>query len=250
MDRIISRLAVRTEVKGAQKRRQGVVVLFILTGGVQIGKTRWLQALVRDLHAASVASYGVVAPGVWKPLAREESVREKLGIDNILLPQEELIHFARRQDLAKQEGVFDATSQSARAGLKWEIDDAAIEAVNTHFAALALRAQDASQEGGICGGEQSGGADVVAPPFLVPRVVSAGFLVVDELGRLELLGEGGLVQAAALLDRGPTPLAAHALVIVRDSLFEVAHQRFSAQWSDICRIAPDDGAREKILSLY
>ncbi|MEG0027480.1 MAG: hypothetical protein RR753_04800 [Raoultibacter sp.] len=226
------------------------MMLFILTGEVQIGKTRWLQALVRDLRAASVASYGVVAPGVWKPLVRGESVREKLGIDNVLLPQEELIHFARRRDLAQREGVFDATSQSARAGLQWEIDDAAIDAVNAHFAALALRARDVSQEDGICGGEQSGGADVMASSSSVPRVASAGFLVVDELGRLELLGEGGLVQATALLDRGPTPLAAHALVIVRDSLFEVAHKRFSTQWSDICRIAPDDGAREKILSLY
>ncbi len=40
------------------------IVLCILTGDVQIGKTRWLQALVSDLEARGAVCDGVIAPGV------------------------------------------------------------------------------------------------------------------------------------------------------------------------------------------
>ncbi|MEG0776521.1 MAG: hypothetical protein RR381_03535 [Raoultibacter sp.] len=216
-------------------------MLFVLTGDVQIGKTRWLQALTHDLCAKGVLSCGVVAPGVWKPLAEGETEREKLGIDNLLLPQEKLIRFARRNDLAQQEGVFNAASQSAQAGLKWEIDDAAIEEVNAHFAALS---KVADREGvGTVAARQ--GFSTPSTPFS-----SGGFLVVDELGRLELLGDKGLTEAVALLDRGPTPLAEHALIVVRDWFADAACERFSGSWPDIRRISPDDTARDEILSFF
>lgn len=225
-------------------------MLFILTGEVQIGKTRWLQALVRDLRTGGVVSCGVVAPGVWKPLVEGEVQREKLGIDNVVLPQEELIHFARRHDLAKREGVFDAASQSAQAGLKWEIDDAAIRRVDAHFAALA-RAADAGGVGALEGEAAAAGRIFEsATAGVFNRSPSAGFLVVDELGRLELLGGQGLTQAVALLDRGPTPLAEHALIVVRDWLFDIARDHFADFWPTIKRISPDESARKEILSLF
>lgn len=40
-------------------------MLFVLTGDVQIGKTRWLERLVSDLEERRVISYGVIAPGIW-----------------------------------------------------------------------------------------------------------------------------------------------------------------------------------------
>ena len=73
-------------------------MLFILTGDVQSGKTRWLERLVAELAADGVESRGVLAPGVWRlradgddggprPLGSGEGAYEKLGIDNVLLPQ-------------------------------------------------------------------------------------------------------------------------------------------------------------------
>lgn len=58
-------------------------VLFILTGEIQTGKTRWLQGVLGDLSACGVPLRGVVAPGVWTRVGRGF---EKLGIDNVLLP--------------------------------------------------------------------------------------------------------------------------------------------------------------------
>lgn len=82
-------------------------MLFILTGGVQIGKTRWLERLVDDLAHENVTCFGVLAPGVWR-IAEDGAasgqrgsvgVREKIGIDNVLLPHGERIPFAMRRDL-------------------------------------------------------------------------------------------------------------------------------------------------------
>ena len=106
-------------------------MLFLLTGDVQIGKTRWLERLAAELAGDGVPVAGVLAPGVWR--VREphevpgerglagEGRFEKLGIDNVLLPGGERVPFARRRDLALAEGSFDPTSQSASAQLAWEL---------------------------------------------------------------------------------------------------------------------------------
>lgn len=122
-------------------------MLFLLTGDVQIGKTRWLERLAAELAGDGVPVAGVLAPGVWR--VREphevpgerglagEGRFEKLGIDNVLLPGGERVPFARRRDLALAEGSFDPTSQSASAQLAWEIADEAIARVNAHFDRIA-----------------------------------------------------------------------------------------------------------------
>ena len=64
-------------------------MLFLLTGEVQIGKTRWLESLVTELADRGVPCAGVLAPGQWVPSEGEhadENGYEKLGIDNVLLP--------------------------------------------------------------------------------------------------------------------------------------------------------------------
>ena len=78
-------------------------VLFILTGEIQTGKTRWLQGVLGDLSACGVPLRGVVAPGVWTRVGRGF---EKLGIDNVLLPSGEVVHLARRRDLARASGIY------------------------------------------------------------------------------------------------------------------------------------------------
>ena len=71
-------------------------MLFILTGDIQIGKTRWLESTCRKLAADGIPCAGVVAPGVWVPSEHGDANGfEKLGIDNLLLPQGERIPFLR-----------------------------------------------------------------------------------------------------------------------------------------------------------
>ena len=210
-------------------------MLFLLTGEVQIGKTRWLEKLVADLAERGVLCAGVLAPGQWVASAGERADGngyEKLGIDNVLLPGGERVPFARRRDLARADGTFDERSQAARAELAWHISDAAIERVNAHFEKLRFPARaeaDAESE--------------VPPP---PR--QPGLLVVDELGRLEIWRGGGLAEAVALLGEGPTVAFPHALVVVRDYLADDAEALLAEAWPDRMRIAPDKEGQVAVLS--
>lgn len=200
---------------------RGSVMLFLLTGDVQIGKTRWLEGLVEQLEKAGVPVAGVLAPGVWH--TQRTGGFEKLGIDNLLLPERRVVPFARRRDLAQAEGTYDAESQAAAAGLVWHIFDEAIAEVDGHFGRLAQEAAHV-------------------------RGRTPGLLVVDELGRLELLCGGGLQQAVAMLDAGPTQVYPHAVLIVRDILCDRAEARFAGAWGTVQRIAPGDAARDAILT--
>ena len=200
-------------------------MLFLLTGEVQIGKTRWLESLVTELADCGVSCVGVLAPGQWVPAEGEHADAngfEKLGIDNVLLPSGERIPFARRGDLARADGTFDEESQAAKAELAWHIDDAAIDRVNAHFNEIATH------------------ASVAAP----------GLLIVDELGRLEIWRGGGLTSAMALLAQGPTTTFPHALAVVRDYLLDDAEALLAEAWPDRCRIKPNDAAREAILAAF
>lgn len=190
-------------------------MLFLLTGDVRIGKTRWLERVVAELVAEGVPVAGVLAPGVWREGA---DGLEKLGIDNVLLPGGERIAFARRRDLALADGTFDPESQSAAAQLAWRISDDALAWVNVHFDELA----------------QAGGSCVAVRP---------GLLVVDELGRLELEHDRGLTSATALLAAGATDCFPHALAVVRDWLRPRAEARFAPAWGGAQVLAPNDAAR-------
>ena len=76
-------------------------MLYILTGEIQTGKTRWLQGLIDELTQEGVPLEGVLAPGVWRPNPAKPNGFEKLGIDNVMLPGGETVAFARRRDLAR-----------------------------------------------------------------------------------------------------------------------------------------------------
>lgn len=198
-------------------------MLCILTGDVQIGKSRWLQGLVDELVATGVPCYGVLAPGLWVESdgpAADARGFEKLGIRNVLVPGGEEIAFAMRADLADD---AEPCSQSDRAQLGWRISDGALARVNAHFAAL---------------------------PALAARDGRPGLLVVDELGRLELLRGEGLDGAMALLDAGPTRVFPHALAVVRDGLADAAERRFGSLWGGAVRVAPGEAARRQVLELF
>lgn len=200
-------------------------MLFLLTGEVQIGKTRWLESLVAELAERGVPCAGVLAPGQWVPSTgprADANGFEKLGIDNVLLPGGERVPFARRGDLARADGTFDEESQAAKAELAWHIDDAAIDRVNAHFDEITAH------------------ASAVAP----------GLLIVDELGRLEIWRNGGLTSAVALLAQGPTAAFPHALTVVRDYLLDDTEALLAPAWPEIARISPNDAAREAILAAF
>lgn len=204
-------------------------MLFLLTGEVQTGKTRWLESLAADLAGRGVPAAGVLAPGQWVPSAGERADGngyEKLGIDNVLLPDGERIPFARRGDLARADGTFDETSQAARADLAWFIADDAIAQVNAHFDELA---------------RQATGAFAPAHP---------GLLIVDELGRLEVWRGEGLTSAVRLLRRGSTAAFPHALVVVRDYLADDVEALLAPAWPNCTRIAPDATGRAAVLSTF
>ena len=212
-------------------------MLFLLTGEVQIGKTRWLESLVAELGAFGVPCAGVLAPGQWVPSTgphADANGFEKLGIDNVLLPGGERVPFARRGDLARADGTFDEESQAAKAELAWHIDDAAIDRV--HASAAAPVGAKPHSERSAEGAESK-------DPSRAP-----GLLIVDELGRLEIWRGGGLTSAMALLAQGPTAAFPHALAVVRDYLLDDAEILLAEAWPDHCRISPDDTGRAVILS--
>lgn len=201
-------------------------MLYILTGEIQIGKTRWLEQTTNALAKAGVNVSGVVAPGVWKETA---DGFEKLGIDNKLLPTNERVSFARRVDLAQSEGTYDSKSQSAAAQLAWSISDDAIKRVNKHFERIAEQKQTKQklEEGSN---------------------TASSLLVVDELGRLELECDAGLTEAMRLLDKGPTEQFPHALIVVRKGLFETASKRFEPIWNTPVTLSPNTAARETLFA--
>lgn len=256
-------------------------MLFLLTGEVQIGKTRWLESLVAELGDRGVSCAGVLAPGQWVPSEGERADAngfEKLGIDNVLLPDGERIPFARRGDLARADGTFNEESQAAKAELAWHIDDAAIARVNAHFDELAVHADTTMAASGeprfgqsafvpTCRSERSeasaprraacgAGPSPCQPGWISEGMESQdpsptpGLLIVDELGRLEIWRDGGLTSAMALLAQGPTPAFPHALVVVRDYLLDDAEALLAEAWPDRCRIAPDEASREAILAAF
>ena len=221
-------------------------MLFLLTGDAQIGKTRWLEDLCTSLQAAGTCVAGVVAPGQWVPRPEGQPGGkhsfdgagrfEKLGIDNVLLPQGKRIEFARRRDLAADDKAFAEGTQAKAAKLGWAISDTAIAQVNAHFATLAKQA-------GITPADDPAPAQAASETQFIPHAM----LVVDELGRLELLRGCGLTNALAILDAGPTPQFPHAIAVVRETLLDEARRRFKPLWGEPIAISPDNASRELVL---
>ena len=281
-------------------------MLFLLTGDVQIGKTRWLENLCASLQAAGTCVAGVVAPGQWVPRPEGQPGGkhgfdgagrfEKLGIDNVLLPQGKRIEFARRRDLAAKSKAFTEGTQAKAAKLGWAISDTAIAQVNAHFATLAKQASIAPADSGaddptttqaevdtpaatpldngVCppvaaetaaktsplaqinsdeptvaatAAKARGNVLAAAPAANETWLAPHAMLVVDELGRLELLHSCGLTNALAILDAGPTPQFPHAIAVVRETLLDEARRRFEPRWGKAAVIGPDDAARNLVL---
>lgn len=189
-------------------------MLFILTGNIQIGKSRWLERLADDLSRLDVTCYGVIAPGIWVESdtdAVNDQGYEKIGISNILLPDNVTIPFAQRADIARANGTYADLSQAGRIGLGWHIDDTAIARANEHLFSIEKRAEDDRRR---------------------------KLLVIDELGRLELDHESDLIEAMKLLRNGPCAGMEDTLVVVREALADRVESLFAETWGGFLRIAP------------
>lgn len=247
-------------------------MLLILTGDVQTGKTRWLQNAVARLEEAGISCQGVLAPGTW--IEKTDGSFEKTGIDNLLLPDHEIVPFARRADLAQKDGTFDTESQAGRAQLRWHISDDAIARVNGHLRRLRKNNAEPpteSEHENRFGETGARACESPSSPHGIPSespeprqnapVYSSAYspantrmithesarkaiLFIDELGQLELLHSGGLTEAIALLEQGAHSRYEHAVVIARDKfgLPERVKRRFAEKWGGSTRIAPDDDA--------
>lgn len=86
-----------------------------------------------------------------------------------------------------------------------------------------------------------------APAANEAKLAPHAMLVVDELGRLELLRGCGLTNALAILDAGPTPQFPHAIAVVRKTLLDEARRRFEPRWGKATVIGPNDAARKLVL---
>lgn len=190
-------------------------MFYLLTGAVQIGKTRWLEQHVERLCAEGITCYGVVAPGDWVPSdgphANADGL-EKRGIWNVLLPGGERVRFAWRRDLAP-DPQEEAAREADAVGLGWRISDDALAQVNAHLARISAQCAAAPED-------------------------QRALLIVDELGRLELHHQGGLTEAVHLLERGPQGCLQDALVVARDTLAPQVENRFAALWGGCERLNP------------
>lgn len=298
--------AVRLAVVTREKER---FVLFVLTGDIQTGKTRWLAGVLEELERDGVPCAGVLAPGIWRECgfgAAEDGMPvavggeagapaevggesaastaprfEKLGIENVLLPQGEHLLFALRRDLATQDETgrsivdSDATRLLEEAARERLVAGAPVaggaEAVGGMGGVVAGGAKVANGNGPAAGAasqsaaaklgwaiaddaidrvnahfdELSQGIAQLGTPSLADAAASepAGLLVVDELGQLELLRGRGLVSAVSLLQAGPSARFPHALVIVREWLLDKAEESFFGAWPERAIVTADDDAR-------
>lgn len=249
-------------------RRKVVAMLLVLTGAIQSGKTRWLQRLVGRAEAMGVPVSGVLAPGVWERDARDVLV--KTGIDNLLLPQGQTVHFGTRRPAgetsqpagagparpaapAGRGGRPDAGDAGARAGLSWVIPDQAVAQVNAHLDGLVREARASrrrAQAGEPTGPGMAGPGDTSgsgrAPQALADTggMLRGGLLVIDELGRLELERGEGISSALELLALGPTPAFPVALVVVREQLLDKARELLAPAWGEVRPVLPDRDGEE------
>lgn len=174
-------------------------MLFILTGPIKTGKTRWLQSAVRELEANIITCYGVIAPGRWRLCGDRY---EKTGIDNELLPSHKRLDFAIPSDKKLDNSNFN---------MSWNISTKAIYEVNRHFSMLIKKRNDA---------------------------ISKGILVIDELGILELTRGEGLTEAIELVRLGPSPLTPNAVIVIRESLLNAVGDLFD-KWDKIAIVRPN-----------
>ena len=149
---------------------------------------------------------GIPVHGVLAPGVWRDG--KKTGIENVLLPSREHVLLAT------------PSKSGCSGGLGWDFDETALAHVNAHLTKLAAAA----------------GKKALCP----------GFLVIDEIGPLELRRGGGLTSALALLEAGPAPAWPSALVVVRSTLTEEVAARWHPAWGTIELVHPNENGANRL----
>lgn len=210
-------------------------MLYLLTGEIQTGKTRWLEARLAEAEAAGVEVHGVLSPGVWVPA--EDGSFEKQGIDLVFYPSHEHVRFADRlnpddvtdadddgydEPEEAQEGIEELTGEPLEGEapapcpmhadgriLGWKFYSYWFGRVNDLFAEL--RKAESADSG------------------------SRRLVVIDEIGRLELAGRGFSEAVSFLLD-GENPAWPDVVAVVRSELLDRARTLLDPVWGSSLKV--------------
>ena len=199
-------------------------MLYILTGRIQSGKTRWLQKVVAALSEHKIPYYGVLAPGIWQC---DGGVYRKIGIENELMPSGTRVLFAQP--------LLNSAADVGNLGMQWDFLAEAVDAVNDHFSLLIKLRNESQPTRFAMRGEATR--------------KSGGVLIVDELGMLELRRKTGITEAMRMLELGPCSLVDNAIIVVRESLLDAVRHRFD-KWGETTLISPDDASWDKLKTLW
>ncbi len=197
-------------------------MLYILTGSIQSGKTRWLQEVVSMLEEKGISCEGVIAPGIW---AKSSDGFIKDGILNELLPTHETLTFGLKPDQEKGIVANINCSSNPSKDSGWYIDDQAVAKVNDHFTNLDKAITHSNEP-------------------------CENILVIDELGVLELLKGTGITKAMDLLQKGNQDHYKHAIVVVRSKkdLPLLVSNRYSQYWGGSKYIYPNTISPSEFIS--
>ena len=221
-------------------------MLYLLTGEIQTGKTRWLEARMAQLEAAGVDVRGVLSPGVWVPGA--EGGFEKLGIDLVFYPGHERVRFADRlspDEVSEvdEDGYGDEDDILTGVSLPGEVPAPAPVPVTVAGKVLGWKFYPFffGKVNGLFtdlrGDEPAEGA--------AKRLV-----VLDEIGRMELVGRG-FTDAMAFLADGENPAWPHVVAVVRSELLQRAWELLAPSWGDGMRIIhPDEEGERALFNLF
>ena len=236
-------------------------MLYLLTGDIQLGKTRWLEARLEELARAGVAVHGVLSPGVWVPREPDdEDPRsfEKTGIDLVFYPVKERVRFAERllpDDFAESdEDGYDEPDDIDSA------EEAGIDTL-THASLAGEEALPRFQKvaGQILGWKfysyWFGRVNELFTALRANRMESAvdpsrRLVVIDEIGRLEIAGRG-FTEAMAFLQDSENAAWPQVVAIVRSELLEKAWALLEPVWGEDLRVIhADDAGKAELLSLF
>ena len=197
-------------------------MLYILTGPIQSGKTRWLQEVVHLLEKTNIGCDGVLVPGIWNEVGGSY---EKLGIWNEMLPSHERVSFALKPD--ENKGIYANLSckDTSKKDQGWYINNDAVRVVNSHFRNIQQSIPESDKNKHI--------------------------LIIDELGIMELERNKGLIAAVELLQKGPQGYFKHAIVVVREknNFHKIACEKFSSSWDKVAFITPQQYTPQEFIEV-
>ena len=213
-------------------------MLYLLTGDIQTGKTRWLEARLAEAEAAGVEVHGVLSPGVWVP--REDGGFEKTGIDLVFYPSHERVRFADRlspDDVAEEDE--DGYDEPEVIGGIEKLTGAPLEGE-------APMPHPVHADGGILGWKfysywfgQVNALFADLRKDREPAGTEKRLVVIDEIGRLELAGKG-FSEALDFLRDGENPAWPNVVAIVRSELLGRLRAILDPIWGECIRVIHPD----------